>query len=94
MMATHYFADVFQSLDDGRYFVKANVAGISHRQEAASSRQTRTSPSITEATHVVAYDLVEDYDLSDYVKVDAIMEQYLGGVRAIRETTWLFNNLP
>ena len=36
MMARYYFPDVFQSLDDERYFVKANVAGISHRQEAAS----------------------------------------------------------
>ena len=36
-MARHYFSDVYQSLDDGRYFVKTNVAGIGYRQDAAAT---------------------------------------------------------
>lgn len=35
-MTRYYFPDVYQDLDDGRYFVQANVAGVSHRQQAVS----------------------------------------------------------
>ena len=35
-MARHYFPDVYQDLEDGRYFIKANVAGVSYRQQAVS----------------------------------------------------------
>ena len=33
-MARHYFPDVYQNLEDGRYFIKANVAGTSYRQHS------------------------------------------------------------
>ena len=35
-MTRHYFPDVYQDLGDGRYFIKANVAGVSYRQQAVS----------------------------------------------------------
>ncbi len=35
-MAKHYFPDIHEDLEDGRYFVKANVAGVSLRQQAVS----------------------------------------------------------
>ena len=30
------FPDVYQDLEDGRYFVKANVAGVSYRRRVVS----------------------------------------------------------
>ena len=33
-MARHYFPDVYQDLEHGRYFIKVNVAGTSYRQPA------------------------------------------------------------
>ena len=32
----YYFPDVYKSLENGRYFIKFNVAGVSYRQEAVS----------------------------------------------------------
>ena len=36
-MTRYYFPDVHMRVDDGRYFVPTNVAGVSYRQEAVSS---------------------------------------------------------
>ena len=35
-MAKHYVPDIYEDLEDGRHFVKANVAGVSFRQQAVS----------------------------------------------------------
>ena len=35
-MTRYYFPDVYQSLDDGRYYIQTSVAGVSYRQEAVS----------------------------------------------------------
>ena len=35
-MVRHYFPDMHMRLDDGRYFVPINVAGVSYRQDAVA----------------------------------------------------------
>ena len=35
-MVRHYFPDVHMRVDDGRYFVPINVAGVSYRQDAVA----------------------------------------------------------
>ena len=35
-MTRHYFPDVYQDLEDARYFIKTKVVGVSYRQEAVA----------------------------------------------------------
>lgn len=50
-MARHHFPDVYESLEDGRYFVKANVAGISLRQDAAATCYQGQALDLVRDTH-------------------------------------------